>query len=288
MTRENRDKPLDLKTLSVRTPRGELVQLDNLVTLREQSSPPALYRFDRYVSATVSAGLARGYTLGDGITAMRGIADRVLDETFSTALDGPSKDYADSSSSLVFAFVLALVIHLPRACRSIRSFRDPFIIMFTVPLALAGALFSLWYFNQTINIFSQIGQIMLIGLVTKNGILIVEFANQRKSQGMSLMEAIQDASATRLRPILMTALSTVSRNTSHCPRHRSRIRKPGFDGYRGGGGLILATGLTLYVIPAIYSYVSKEGKVVSNVEMALGAAHEEEPDAVPVANSAVK
>ncbi len=204
MTRENRDKPLDLKSLYVRNSRGQLIQLDNLVTLTEQSSPPALYRFNRQISATISAGLAKGYTLGDGIAAMREISRRVLDESFTTALDGASKDYEESSSSLAFAFVLALILIYLVLAAQFESFRDPFIIMFTVPLAVAGALFSLWYFNQTLNIFSQIGMIMLIGLVTKNGILIVEFANQRKAAGLRLMEAIEDAAVSRLRPILMT------------------------------------------------------------------------------------
>ena len=280
MTRENRDKPLDLKTLSVRTARGDLVQLDNLVKLTEQSSPPALYRYDRYISATVSAGLAKGVALGDGITAMREVADRTLDETFSTALDGPSKDFAESSSSLVFAFILALVLIYLILAAQFESFRDPLIIMFTVPLALAGALVSLWYFGQTINIFSQIGQIMLIGLVTKNGILIVEFANQRKATGMTVMEAIQDASSQRLRPILMTALSTILGTLPIALAIGAGSESRMSMGIAIVGGLILATGLTLYVIPAIYTYVSKEGVGASNVDAALG--REAETVAVPV------
>jgi multidrug efflux pump len=288
MTRENRDKPLDLKSLSIRSAKGELVQLDNLVSLTEQSSPPALYRFDRYVSATVSAGLAPGYTLGDGIAAMRGIADGVLDETFSSALDGPSKDFAESSSSLIFAFILALIIIYLVLAAQFESFRDPFIIMFTVPLALAGALFSLWYFNQTINIFSQIGQIMLIGLVTKNGILIVEFANQRKAQGMSVMEAIQDASAARLRPILMTALSTILGTLPIALAIGAGSESRVSMGIAVVGGLILATGLTLFVIPAIYSYVSKEGRVVSNVETALGFEQKDEHVSATVETAVLK
>ena len=179
--REKRDAPIDLRSLYVKNNRGDLVQLDNVISLTEQSTPPQLYRFNRYVSATVAAGLAPGKTIGDGIKAMDNVASKTLDETFSTALDGPSKDYAESSSSLAFAFILALgLIYLVLAAQ-FESFRDPFIILLTVPLALAGALISLWFFNQTLNIFSEIGIIMLIGLVTKNGILIVEFANQRKA-----------------------------------------------------------------------------------------------------------
>ncbi|GJQ21432.1 MAG: multidrug resistance protein [Bacteroidia bacterium] len=267
--RENRSKPLDLKSIYVRNSRGELVQLDNLVTLREESSPPSLYRFNRYVSATVSAGLADGYTLGDGIEAMRDIAHRVLDETFSTALDGPSKDYEESSSSLAFAFILALILIYLVLAAQFESFRDPFVIMLTVPMALAGALFSLWYFNQTINIFSQIGQIMLIGLVTKNGILIVEFANQRKAQGLSILEAIQDAAVARFRPILMTSLSTILGTLPIALALGAGSESRVSMGIAVIGGLIVATVLTLYVIPAMYSFISREGKTVSNVEDAV-------------------
>ncbi len=263
MDRENRNRPLDLRSLSVRNARGELVQLDNLVTLTEQSRPPALYRFNRYESATVSAGLASGYTLGDGIAAMRAVADRVLDESFSTALDGPSKDYEESSSSLIFAFILALVLIYLVLSAQFESFRDPFIIMFTVPLALAGALFALWYFGQTLNIFSQIGQIMLIGLVTKNGILIVEFANQRKAQGLTVMEAAIDAAVARFRPILMTALSTILGTLPIALALGAGSESRVSMGIAVIGGLVVATGLTLFVVPAVYTYVSREGEAVS-------------------------
>jgi len=276
MTRETRDQPLDLKSLSVRNAKGELIQLDNLVTLREQSAPPALYRFNRQVSATISAGMAKGYTLGEGIAAMRAIGKRVLDDSFNTALDGTSKDYEESSSSLVFAFLLALVLIYLVLAAQFESFRDPFIIMFTVPLALAGALFSLWYFSQTINIFSEIGLIMLIGLVTKNGILIVEFANQRKSAGLPLMDAIQDAAVSRLRPILMTALATVLGTLPIALALGAGSESRMSMGIAVVGGLILATGLTLYIVPAVYSYISKEGKTVSNVADAMGGVRAEE------------
>ncbi len=260
VTREHRDEPLDLKSLYVRNRKGELIQLDNVVSLSEESSPPQLYRFNRYVSATVSAALARGKTIGEGIEAMDRIAENVLDETFSTDLAGSARDFAESSSSLAFAFVLALVLIYLVLSAQFESFRDPFIIMFTVPLALGGALLSLWYFNQTINIFSQIGQIMLIGLVTKNGILIVEFANQRKAQGLPLMEAIKDAAAARFRPILMTSFSTILGilPIALALGAGSESRVP--MGIAVIGGLLFASILTLFVIPAIYSYFSKEKK----------------------------
>ncbi|MEW6508259.1 MAG: efflux RND transporter permease subunit [Bacteroidota bacterium] len=263
--RENRNKPLDLASLYVRNNRGELIQLDNLITMKDRSSPPQLYRFNRYASATVSASLAPGNTIGNGIEAMDRIAKKVLDDKFSTTLEGASKDFVESSSSLLFTFILALVLIYLTLAAQFESFRDPFIIMFTVPLAIAGAVLSLWYFNQTINIFSQIGQIMLIGLVTKNGILIVEFANQKKEQGLNVIDAVKEAARLRLRPILMTSLSTVLGTLPIALAlgvgSESRVSM----GIAVIGGLIFSTVLTLFVIPAIYSYFSEKTKSVSNV-----------------------
>lgn len=258
LTRANRDEPLDLTSIFVRNRRGELVQLDNLIRVSEQSNPPQLYRFNRFISATISAGLAPGYTMGDGIKAMDEIADKVLDESFSTALSGAARDFAESSSSLLFVFMLALVLSYLVLAAQFESFRDPFIIMFTVPLAMAGALLSLWYFNQSLNIFSQIGQIMLIGLVTKNGILIVEFANQRKATGLKVMEAVQSAAAARFRPILMTSLSTILGTLPIALGLGAGAESRVSMGIAVVGGLLFSGGLTLYVIPAIYSYFSRE------------------------------
>ena len=236
-----------------------------MVFVDEQSAPPQLYRFNRYVSATVSAGLAPGVSLGEGIDAMYEIADKVLDEKFAVALDGPSKDFKESSSSLLFAFLLALgLIYLVLAAQ-FESFRDPFIILFTVPLALAGALFSLWYFNQTLNIFSEIGIIMLIGLVTKNGILIVEFANQRKATGLPKNDAVISAAASRLRPILMTSLSTVLGILPIALALGAGSESRVSMGIAVVGGLILSTFLTLFIVPAIYSFFSRKTASVTNV-----------------------
>jgi multidrug efflux pump len=263
--RADRDAPIDLRSLYVKSSNGKVVQLDNVIHVTEQSTPPQLYRFNRYVSATVSAALMPGKTIGDGITEMDKIKAKVLDDTFSTALDGASKDYAESSSSLLFAFMLALgLIYLVLAAQ-FESFRDPFIILFTVPLAIAGALISLWYFNQTLNIFSEIGIIMLIGLVTKNGILIVEFANQRKAAGLTKHDAIIDASAARLRPILMTSLSTVLGILPIALALGAGSESRVSMGIAVIGGLIFSSGLTLYVIPAIYQYLSRATATVSNV-----------------------
>jgi len=264
-SRENRDAPIDLKSTYVKNSSGELIQLDNVVYTEEQSAPPQLYRFNRYVSATVSAGLAPGRTLGEGIDAMYEIADKVLDESFATALDGPSKDFQESSSSLLFAFILALgLIYLVLAAQ-FESFRDPFIILFTVPLALAGALISIWYFDQTLNIFSQIGIIMLIGLVTKNGILIVEFANQRKAAGLEKTEAVISAAVSRLRPILMTSLSTVLGILPIALALGAGSESRVSMGIAVIGGLIFSTFLTLFVVPAMYAYLSRKTATVSNV-----------------------
>ncbi|MCU0356262.1 MAG: efflux RND transporter permease subunit [Cyclobacteriaceae bacterium] len=261
--RHNRNEPLDLKTLYVKNRRGELIQLDNLVTISEMSSPPQLYRFNRYSSAKVSAQLAKGVSLGEGIEEMRRIADEVLDESYSTSLDGTSREFAESSSTIYQAFLIALAIIYLVLAGQFESFRDPFIIMFTVPLALAGALLSLWYFDQTLNVFSQIGIIMLIGLVTKNGILIVEFANQRKEQGMKKLDAVINAAESRFRPILMTSMSTVLGILPIALALGAGSESRVSMGIAVIGGLVFATVLTLYVIPSIYSYFSsKEGRVI--------------------------
>ena len=262
MQKEDRSRPLDLRSLYVRAENGQLIQLDNLVRTYEKSTPPQLYRFNRYVSATVSAGLAGKNTIGNGIDEMDRIADEVLSDEYSTDLTGVSREFRESSSSLVFAFLFALVLIYLVLSAQFESFIDPLIIMFTVPLAIAGALVSLWYFEQTLNIFSQIGIIMLIGLVTKNGILIVEFANQRKAHGMSVYESITGAAVARFRPILMTSLSTVLGilPIALALGAGSESRVP--MGIAVVGGMIFATILTLFVIPGIYSYfTSRQARV---------------------------
>jgi len=258
--KENRNDPLDLRSIYLTSKSGEMIQLDNLVKMIEHSVPPQLFRFNRYVSATVSAGLSPGHTIGDGIIAMENIANEVLDDSYSTTLAGTSREFAESSSSLVFAFLFALALIYLTLAAQFESFRDPLIIMFTVPLAIAGALFSLWYFNETLNVFSQIGIIMLVGLVTKNGILIVEFANQKKARGMELMEAIIEAAESRFRPILMTSLSTILGILPIALALGAGSESRVSMGISVIGGLIFATVLTLYVIPAIYSYLSGKEK----------------------------
>lgn len=261
--RADRDEPLDLKMLYVKNRRGELVQLDNLVTMQESSNPPQLYRFNRYSSAKVSAQLANGVALAEGIKEMERIADEVLDETYTTSLDGASRQFVESSSTIYQAFFIALAIIYLVLAGQFESFKDPFIIMFTVPLALAGALLSLWYFNQTLNIFSQIGIIMLIGLVTKNGILIVEFANQRKEQGMSRLDAVIDAAESRFRPIIMTSLSTILGILPIALALGAGSESRVSMGLAVIGGMVFATILTLFIIPAVYSYFSGKQASIS-------------------------
>ncbi len=265
LTKEFRSKPVDLQTLYVKSKDGELVQLDNFITIKTQSTPPQLYRFNRYVAATFSASLAPGKTIGDGIAAMDAIASKVLDESFSTALTGASKDFVESSSSLLFTFLLALTLLYLILAAQFESFRDPFIIMFTVPLAIAGALLSLFLFGLTMNIFSEIGLVMLIGLVTKNGILIVEFANQKKAQGLSVMEAVKQAAVLRFRPILMTSLATILGTLPIALALGAGSESRVSMGIAVIGGLAFSTILTLFVIPAIYTYFSEKSKSVSNV-----------------------
>lgn len=266
LARNDRDEPTDLKSVYVRSAGGQTISLDNIVSFEEETTPPTIYHFNRYKSATVSAGLAPGKTIGDGIAEMQKIAKPLLDDSFTTSLAGSSRDFAESSSNTSFAFLLALGLIFLILAAQFESFIDPFIIMITVPLALAGALISLWLFNQTLNIFSQIGMIMLIGLVTKNGILIVEFANHKRMEGMEKTPAAIEAAVSRLRPILMTslamslgalplALSLGAASTSRIPLGIVIV-----------GGIMFSLILTLYIIPAIYSYLSSKKKAHSELD----------------------
>ncbi len=262
----DRNKPADLPALYVRNSLGNMIQLDNLLVDSIKSNTPSLYRFNRYVSATVSATMAKGYTLGDGIAAMDVIKKRVLDDTYKTDLAGQAREFNESSNSIYFAFALALVLVYLVLAAQFESFRDPLIIMFSVPLALMGTLFSLWYFDQTINIFSEIGIIMLIGLITKNGILIVEFANQRRDMGHSILKAVKDASVSRLRPILMTSLATIFGILPIALAFGAGSESRVSMGIAVVGGMIFGTILTLFVVPVMYTFITGKERVVINEE----------------------
>lgn len=276
LERAYRNAPVDLMSLHVKNNRGDMIMLSNVITVEESVNPPQLFRYNRYVAATISANPAPGRTIGDGIDEMNRIAEMVLDDTYTTSLAGPSKDFEESSSSLVFAFVLAIVLIYLVLSAQFESFRDPLVIMFTVPLAVAGAVLTLWYFEKSLNIFSQIGIIMLIGLVSKNGILIVEFANQRKAAGLAKLDAIHQAAVARFRPILMTSLSTILGALPIALALGAGAESRMSMGTAIIGGLAFATLLTLYVIPAMYAYFSEKAKDVSNVSDLLAGQKENE------------
>jgi multidrug efflux pump len=269
INRQQRNTPLDLKTIYLKNSSGQMIQMDNLVKLEETVAPPQLYRYNRFNSATVSAGLAQGYSLGEGLEEMDRIAAEVLDETFRTALEGESRNFRESSSSLLFAFGLAIILIFLVLAAQFESFKDPFVIMLTVPLAVFGALLFMWLFGVTMNIYSQIGIIMLIGLVAKNGILIVEFSNQRQAAGMNKYDAVMGASIQRLRPILMTSISTIlgllplAMATGEGANGRIAM------GIAVVGGMLISTLLTLFVVPAMYMYVStsRKSKTKENIEV---------------------
>lgn len=256
INRQQRNKPADLRAIYLRSESGEMIQMDNLIELENSIAPPKLYRYNRFVSATVSAGLAEGKTIGEGLDEMDKIADSVLDDTFRTSLAGDSKDFRESSSSLMFAFVLALILIYLILAAQFESFKDPLVIMLSVPLAITGALLFMYFSDITMNVFSQIGIIMLIGLVAKNGILIVEFANQKQQSGMDKIKAVSEAAQQRLRPILMTSASTIlgllplALATGEGRNQRIAM------GVAVVGGMLVSTFLTMYVVPAVYSYIS--------------------------------
>jgi multidrug efflux pump len=273
LDREFRNEPDDLKNVFVRSGSGQLLSLDNLVTWDEAVVPSAIYRFDRYISATISGGLAEGYTLGDGIRILDEVAKKTLPPTFNTTLAGQARDFADSSSSLAFAFGLALLIVYLVLAAQFESFVDPVIILLSVPMAVSGAVLALSVTGSSVNVFSQIGIIMLVGLVTKNGILIVEFANQRRDHGLSRLDAVVDAATERFRPILMTSLATVlgvlpiALSLGAASGSRQSL------GIAVVGGLVGATFLSLFLVPALYSFLSPSRRKVRGALQPGSEAH---------------
>lgn len=273
INRQQRNTPLDLKTIYLKNSSGQMIQMDNLVKLEETVAPPQLYRYNRFNSATISAALSPGYSLGEGLEEMDRIAANVLDDTFRTALEGESRNFRESSSSLLFAFGLAILLIFLVLAAQFESFKDPFVIMLTVPLAVFGALLFMWIFGVTMNIYSQIGIIMLIGLVAKNGILIVEFANQRQASGMNKMRAVMDASVQRLRPILMTSISTILGLLPLAMASGEGANGRIAMGIAVVGGMLISTLLTLFVVPTMYMILStnREEKTQSQKDSNLGS-----------------
>jgi multidrug efflux pump len=261
INRQQRNTPVDLKTIYLKNKNGQMIQMDNLVKLQETVAPPQLYRYNRFSSATVSAGLSPGYSLGQGLEEMDRIAAEVLDDSFRTTLEGESRNFRESSSSLLFAFGLAILLIFLVLAAQFESFKDPLVIMLSVPLAVFGAMLFMWMFGVTMNIYSQIGIIMLIGLVAKNGILIVEFANQRQESGLSKYEAVMGASVQRLRPILMTSISTILGTLPLAFATGEGANGRIAMGTAVVGGLLIATLLTLFLVPAIYMYLSTDRKI---------------------------
>jgi multidrug efflux pump len=275
VNRDSRDAPVDIAQYYVRARNGQLVSLDNVVSLSESTSPSQIYHYNRYKSATLSANLAPGKTIGDGIEAMKAIytkleTEKLIDDSFSYSLAGSSQDYAESASNTSFAFLLALVLIYLILAAQFDSFIDPLIIMLTVPLALAGAVLTLWVYDQTLNIFSQIGVIMLVGLVTKNGILIVEYANNLREKGATIMEAAIEASKLRLRPILMTSLAMVfgALPIALSLGAASTSRKP--LGLVIVGGVMFSLVLSLFIIPVIYTFLSRRKVIEAGLTDKLG------------------
>jgi multidrug efflux pump len=282
LTRDFRSRPADLDNITVRTSSGQLVKLSNLVTLSEISSPPELFRYNRNSAAVVLGVLAQGRTIDEGIAAFQQIAEAKLDDRFSTDLTGTAREFVESSSSLMWVFILALVLIYLVLAAQFESFLSPVVILLTVPLALCGALITLWYFNQTLNIFSQIGLIMLIGLITKNGILIVEFANQRFEAGaISRLVAVEEAARARLRPILMTTLATVLGILPIALASGAGSESRFSMGVGVIGGLLFGAALTLFVIPSMYVMLHRRLRSVSSVKTV------DEPGAAPEENHAI-
>ncbi|WP_306567380.1 efflux RND transporter permease subunit [Flavobacterium lindanitolerans] len=263
MEREYRNDITDLNSIYVRSSTGQLIPLNNLIATEEAVSPASIYRYDQYTSATISAAPAPGVSLAEGIEEIERIKTEVLGDNFKTSLAGQSRDYRESQGNILFTLILALVIIYMILAAQFESLRDPLTIMLTVPMAVTGAILSLHWFGQSLNVFSQIGIITLVGLITKNGILIVEFANHLKDTGLSKYEAAIQAAEQRFRPILMTSLAMIFGALPIALTANSRQSL----GIVIAGGLVFSGILTLFIIPAVYSYLSSNKRRKEVMEM---------------------
>ncbi|MCW5606334.1 MAG: efflux RND transporter permease subunit, partial [Burkholderiales bacterium] len=269
---KDRRQPTDLTSIYVRGADGRLSQLSNLVTLTETVAPKELNHFNRLRAVIISANVAPGHSLSEALDHMDQAAAEVLTPEYQTALDGQSREFRESGQQLYFIFVLALAFIYLVLAAQFESFRGPLVIMLTVPLAITGALLTMKLTGITLNVYSQIGLVMLIGLITKNGILIVEFTNQLRDRGMEKLEALVEASALRLRPILMTSAATalgavpLAIATGAGAESRSAI------GWVIVGGISIGTLFTLFVVPVAYTYIVGERRPAGEDEPDVAAA----------------
>ncbi|MDS4019799.1 MAG: efflux RND transporter permease subunit [Candidatus Competibacter sp.] len=255
---QDREQPTDLTAIFVRGREGQLVQLSNLIEVRETVAPKELNHFNRLRAAVISANIAPGYTLGEALDVMDQSAREVLGENAQTALDGQSREFRESGASLYVTFVLALIFIYLVLSAQFESFVSPFVIMLTVPLAVTGALLALFLTGGTLNVYSQIGLVMLVGLITKNGILIVEFANQLRLTGLGRRAAVLEAATLRLRPILMTTLATILGAIPLALAVGAGAESRQQIGWVIVGGLLLGTLLTLSVVPVAYTLLARK------------------------------
>ncbi|HET6603071.1 MAG TPA: efflux RND transporter permease subunit [Xanthomonadaceae bacterium] len=254
---EDRSSPADLRNLYVRSQRsGELVPLSNLVELSELAEAGSLNRYDRLRAITLSAGLAPGYSLGEALAWINEVAVAELPETAQIAYKGESREYYEAGSAVWFTFAMALLIVFLVLAAQFESFLHPLVIMLTVPLAVLGALMGLWLFGSSLNLFSQIGIVMLVGLAAKNGILIVEFANQLRDEGLSVREAVIESAATRLRPILMTSIATMVGAVPLIALSGAGSASRATIGIVVISGVAFSTLLSLFVVPAFYALLA--------------------------------
>src|SRR5690606_35743396 len=278
-----RSTPGDIENIYVRARDGQMVQLSNLVDVNETVSPQSLNHFNRLRAAIVSAQLAPGYSMGEALAEMQRIADAMLPPTVQTDLNGQSREFRDSSGSIYLVFGMALVFIYLVLAAQFESWRNPFVIMVSVPLSLTGGLFALWLTGGTLSIYSQIGLITLLGLITKHGILIVEFSDQLRAEGRSMMQAVAEASVMRLRPILMTTGAMVlgalplALATGAGAESRQQI------GWVIVGGMTFGTLMTLFVVPVVYSLIAPR-----RLSRAEAEAHAMHPPDLPPAPAATE
>jgi len=267
---KDRRQPTDLTSIYVRSSNGQLVQLSNLVTVTETVAPKELNHFNRLRAAIISANVTPGYTLSEALGFLDKTAKEVLTAEYQTNLDGQSREFRESGQQLYFVFFLALAFIYLVLSAQFESFRGPLVIMLTVPLAITGALAAMKFAGVTLNVYSQIGLVMLIGLITKNGILIVEFTNQLRDRGMRKIEALIEASCLRLRPILMTSAATVLGAVPLAVMTGAGSESRSAIGWVVVGGMSIGTLFTLFIIPVAYTYIVGEHQIIAGEESGGG------------------